>query len=99
MVQRSSVRRDRLLRELGANIRRWRKVNSMTSTELAERAFVTRATLRDIEEGTGTPRTDSLFAVLIALGVADTVVGAADPYNSTSARARIDDILKTGGSL
>lgn len=99
MVQRSSVRRERLQRELGENIRRWRKVNGVTASELAERAFITRATLRDIEKGTGTARTDSLFAVLIALGIADAVISAADPYNSTSARARMDEILKTGGTL
>lgn len=99
MVQRSSVRRERLLREFGANIRRWRKVNGTTASELAERAFVTRATLREIETGTGTARTDSLLAVLMALGIADSIVSAADPYNNSTARARIDEILKKGGEL
>lgn len=99
MVQRGSVRRERLLREFGANIRRWRKLNGTTASELAERAFVTRATLRDIETGTGTARTDSLLAVLMALGIADGIVTAADPYNDSAARARIDEMLKTGGEL
>ncbi|MBU1251215.1 MAG: helix-turn-helix domain-containing protein [Actinobacteria bacterium] len=99
MVQRVSPRQQRLLREFGAHIRRWRKVNGMTAVELSRRAFVTRETLRHIESGTGAPRLDSLIAVLAALGIADTIVGAADPYKSEAARARIDAIIGEGGSL
>lgn len=99
MVQRRSVRQGRLLKEFGANIRRWRKVNGMTASSLAERAFVTRETLRNIEAGTGTPRMDSLFSVLAVVGIVETVVGASDPYRSDSARPRIDKILGSGGSL
>ena len=96
MVQRSSVRQERLMRDFGSNIRRWRKINGMSATTLAERAFITRETLRNLETGTGTPRIDSLFAVLTALGVADAVITAVDPFNNAAARARIDDILGTG---
>jgi transcriptional regulator with XRE-family HTH domain len=99
MVQRRSVKQERLLKEFGENIRRWRKVNGMSASELASRAFITRETLRSIEAGTGSPRADSLFAVLSTLGIADTVVRAVNPYNSDAARARIDDILGAGGSL
>jgi transcriptional regulator with XRE-family HTH domain len=97
MVLRASPRRDRLLQTLGANVRRWRKVNGMTATELAERATVTRATLRSIEEGAGSARLDSVLAVLVALGIADEVVDATDPYRSPAGRARIDDLLRTNG--
>lgn len=96
---RESPRRERLQVEFGRNIRRWRRVNQMSATDLAERASVTRATLRGIEAGTGTARIDSLFAVLIALGVADTVVEATDPYTSVTGRARIDELLRRGGKL
>ncbi len=99
MVQRSSPRRQRLLAELGENVRRWRRVNGMSASELAERATVTRATLRSVEAGAGSARLDSFVAILIALGVADTVVQATDPYRSDAARARIDDILGQGGRL
>lgn len=99
MVQRTSPRRQRLQEELGENIRRWRRVNGMSAHELAERAAVTRATLRGIETGTGTARMDSLVAVLAALGIADTVVQATDPYRSDAARARIDDIIGRGGTF
>jgi len=97
MVTRVSARQQRLLRELGAHVRKWRKLNGVTATDLAARAFVTRETLRHIESGTGSPRIDSVIAVLVALGIADTVVTAADPYNSEAARARIDAIIDAGG--
>lgn len=99
MVQRRSARQERLLKEFGANIRRWRKINGLSATSLAERAFVTRETLRNIEEGTGSPRIDSLFAVLAVTGIVDTIVSAADPYKSEVARPRIDEILGSGGTL
>lgn len=99
MVQRRSVKRERELRELGANLRKWRKLNGLSALALSERAAVTRETLRHLEEGTGAVRIDSLFAVLGALGVADTVVEATDPHNSRSARARMDDIIGSGGTL
>jgi DNA-binding phage protein len=71
----------------------------MSATELAERSAVTRETLKHIESGTGSARIDSLVAVLSSLGIAGTVVQASDPYRSESARARIDEIIRAGGSL
>lgn len=98
MVQRSSPRRRQQLAAFGENIRRWRSLNGMSAAELADRAAVTRDTLRALESGTG-GRVDSLFAVLGALGIADTAIDAIDPFRSETARARIDDILRRGGSL
>jgi len=99
MVQRDSAEQKRLLREFGANLRRWRKVNGMSAVQVADRAFITRQTLRNIENGTGTARMDSLFAVLTALGVDGIIVEAADPYNNNAGRSRIDDILNAGGTV
>ncbi|MCU1530336.1 MAG: hypothetical protein JWP75_4099 [Frondihabitans sp.] len=98
MVRRSSPRRQRQLAELGENIRRWRALNGLSAAELADRAAVSRQTLRLIEAGEG-GRIDSLFAVLGALGIADTAVAGIDPYKSDTARARIDDLLRNGGTL
>lgn len=99
MVQRRSVKRERELREFGANVRRWRKLNRLSAVALSERAAITRETLRHLEQGTGSIRIDSLFAVLGALGIADTVVNAIDPHNDPGARARMDDIIASGGTL
>lgn len=96
MVQRSSLRRQRQLKEFGENIRRWRALNGLSAAELADRAAVSRQTLRLIESGEG-GRIDSLFAILGALGIADTAVTGIDPYLNDTARARIDDLLRNGG--
>lgn len=98
MVQRSSPRRSRQLEEFGENIRRWRTLNGLSAAELADRAAVSRQTLRTIESGEG-GRIDSLFAILGALGIADTAIAGIDPYTNETARARIDELLRNGGSL
>jgi transcriptional regulator with XRE-family HTH domain len=98
MVQRTSPRRRRQLAAFGENIRRWRAINGLSAAELADRAAVTRQTLRAIETGAG-GRVDSLFAVLGALGIADAAVAGIDPYANDAARARIDDLLRGGGTL
>ena len=89
MAQRSSPRRRKQLVEFGENIRRWRALNGMSAVELADRASVSRQTLRAIEAGEG-GRIDSLFSVLGALGIADAAIAGIDPYRNDSARARIE---------
>ncbi|TDW31420.1 helix-turn-helix domain-containing protein [Cryobacterium psychrophilum] len=91
MVTRRSPARTRMLRELGANITRWRKLQGLSATRLAERAHVTRDTLRGIEAGTGAPRLDSLLAVLRSPGMVNTVIASTDPWNSIAGRALMDD--------
>lgn len=95
---RTSARRRRQLASFGENIRRWRAINGLSAAELADRASVSRQTLRAIEAGDG-GRIDSLFAVLGALGIADAAVAGIDPYENDAARARIDDMLRAGRSL
>lgn len=99
MVQRRSPRQTLLLQELGNNVRRWRVINGLSASALAERAGVTRETLRHVEGGDGSARLDSVIAILTALGISDPVVAASDPFRSDAARARIDDILGAGGAL
>lgn len=99
MVRRKSVKRERELRELGEHIQLWRKVNGLSAARLAERAAITRETLRNLENGTGAVRIDSLFAVFGVLGISETILNAADPHNSSSGRTRMDDILNAGGHL
>ncbi|WP_085369714.1 helix-turn-helix transcriptional regulator [Leifsonia sp. NCR5] len=91
MVSRQSPARRRILGELGTNIERWRKLQGLTAGQLAERAHVTRDTLRALEKGTGAPRIDSVLAVLDVLGIANTVVASTDPWNSNAGRALMDE--------
>jgi transcriptional regulator with XRE-family HTH domain len=93
MVSRQSPARERLLRELGANITRWRKLQSLSATQLADRAHVTRDTLRGLEHGTGGAQLDSLLAVLTSLGIVNTMVESIDPWNSNAGRALMDEQL------
>jgi len=90
-------RRDRLLRELGLNVSRWRKANRMTVAGLAESAGVAEHVVEDVEAGTGTPSLGDAMAVLMAAGMADTVVRAANPYNSLSGTVRVEALLHEGG--
>ncbi len=87
MVMRRSPARTRQLRELGRNITMWRKLQGMSATRLAERAHVTRDTLRSIEDGSGTAKLDSLLAVLTVLNISETVVKSTDPLSSDAGKA------------
>jgi len=93
MATRISSRTRRDLEVFGANVARWRKIQGLTAQMVADRAAVTRATLRSIEHGEGTARTENLFAVLRVLGQSDAVVTATDPLNSDLGRLHAIDKL------
>ncbi|MFF1876520.1 helix-turn-helix domain-containing protein [Leifsonia sp. NPDC058230] len=93
MVTRQSPARARALREFGANIERWRKLQGLSAMQLANRAHVTRDTLRALEHGAGSPRLDSVLAVLTSLGIVNSVVKSADPWNSNAGRALMEEQL------
>ncbi|GAA1320561.1 helix-turn-helix domain-containing protein [Leucobacter albus] len=87
MVTRSSLSRDRQLAQFGEHIRAWRQLQGLSASELARRANVTRATLRSVEDGVGSPRFDSVMAVVAALGFAEHLVASADPLGTDAGRA------------
>lgn len=98
----SSVRRnqfptpipvERALRVLGTHVSNWRKLNRLTAAQVAERAGISRDTLRAIEQGRGTASTENLLRVLRIIGIMDEVVRAADPYETDVGRLRMDEIL------
>ena len=83
----------RALRALGTHIGNWRKLQRLTAAEVAERAGISRDTLRAIEQGKGTASTENLLRVLRILGILDGMVTAADPYQTDVGRLRVDEIL------
>jgi transcriptional regulator with XRE-family HTH domain len=83
----------RALRVLGTHVSDWRKLQRLTTAQVAERAGISRDTLRAIEQGKGTASTENLLRVLRILGVLDCVVAAADPYQTDVGRLRADEIL------
>lgn len=93
MAVRRSVQNEAALRQFGSNLVRWRKTLGLTQELTAERAGITRATLRSIERGEGTARMDNLFMVLRVLGQADAVLSATDPLNSELGRMLADERL------
>jgi transcriptional regulator with XRE-family HTH domain len=83
----------RALRVLGTHVSNWRKLNRLTAAMVAERAGISRDTLRDIEQGKGTVSTENLLRVLRIIGIMDIVVKSADPYETDVGRLRMDEIL------
>ena len=84
---------DRALRVLGEHVSTWRKLNRLTAAQVAERANISRETLRAIEQGKGTASTENLLRVLRIIGIMDGVVAAADPYQTDVGRIRMDEVL------
>jgi transcriptional regulator with XRE-family HTH domain len=93
MPSRTPIAVQRSLRTLGQHVATWRKLQRITAAQLAERAGITRDTLRSIEYGTGTASSENLFRVLRAIGVMETVVAAADPYSTDIGKLRVDEQL------
>ena len=85
----------RALRVLGEHVSTWRKLNRLTAAQVAERANISRDTLRAIEQGRGTVSTENLLRVLRILGIMDEVVNSADPYETDVGRLRMDETLPT----
>jgi len=84
---------ERALRVLGQHLSDWRKLQRLTAAQVAERAGISRDTLRAIEQGKGTASAENLLRVLRVLGVLDGVITATDPYLTDVGRLRADEIL------
>ena len=70
----TGYRIDRQITELGGHIHGWRMVLGLTAQQVAERADITRDTLRKIESGNPNVSFNSVAQVLRALGLLDRVV-------------------------
>lgn len=75
--------------EFGEHVRGWRMVLGLTAQQVAERADITRDTLRRIETGVPTVSFGNVALVLRALGVLDQTVEEIDPLNSDVGRLRV----------
>lgn len=88
-----SVRTQRAGVELGGHLRTWRKLQSLTAQQVAERAGINRNTLGRLERGEVTVGLDVFLNVVRALGQLEVLVGSLDPYESALGRARADEAL------
>lgn len=84
---------DRSLRALGNNIASWRKLQRLTTEMVAERAGISRGTLRALEQGKGTVSLENTLRVLRVLGVMDPVVRASDPLETDLGKLRAAEPL------
>ena len=73
---------------IGARVLEWRKVVNLTAEQVADRAGISRTTLRKIEQGRQGVSSLSLFAVLRALGLVEVVLDALDPLGTDLGRSR-----------
>ena len=85
---------DRQIAEFGEHVRGWRMVLGLTAQQVAERASITRDTLRKIESGNPNVSFSNVAQVLRALGVLDQTVRAIDPLNSDIGRLRAGKLTK-----
>lgn len=74
--------------EIGDDVTAWRKILGLTAEQVAERAGISRGTLRKLERGDPAVGLHVLLRVARALGVLDTLTGALDPLNTDIGRAR-----------
>lgn len=83
----------RALRDLGENVLVWRKLRGLTQAQVADRANVSRYTLRRLENGDGAVTLENTLRILRALGVLESVPQALDPYASEVGRLRSEEEL------
>ncbi len=84
----------RLLDRVGPSIRLWRRAQGLTAEQVADRAGISRPTLRMIETHPERVTFGNVLAVLAVLGVDDAVVAAIDPMESDRGRTIVVDRLE-----
>lgn len=90
----AGYRIDRQVADFGEHVRGWRMVLGLTAQQVAERADITRDTLRKIESGNPGVSFQNVAQVLRALGVLDQAVASIDPLSSDIGRLRADRLAK-----
>ena len=78
----------RSAREIGQDFAGWRKILGLTAAQVADRADVTRGTLRKLEHGDPSVSFHVVLRVARALGILDTLTAALDPLDTDLGRAR-----------
>jgi transcriptional regulator with XRE-family HTH domain len=83
----------RALRTIGENFAVWRKLRGLTEEQVADRAGVSRGTVRRPESGTRSVSLENMLRIARALGVLDEITGALDPYSTDVGRLRSEERL------
>lgn len=80
-------------RHAGTHLTAWRKLQRLTAEQVADRAGISRGTLRRLENGETSVGLDVFLNVARVLGVLDRVVDAVDPYETDLGRLRAGQAL------
>jgi transcriptional regulator with XRE-family HTH domain len=83
----------RALRQLGADIVTWRKLQRLTAAQVADRAGVDVKTLRSLEHAEGSVSLENALRVARAIGVLDKLAASLDPYTTDVGRLRTEERL------
>lgn len=84
----------RSARDIGADFAGWRRILGLTAEQVADRADITRDTLRKLEHGDPSVGFHIVLRVARALGILDTLTEALDPLRTDLGRARADMLLR-----
>lgn len=83
-----TARVQRAAADIGTQLTAWRKLQTLTARQVAERANISRDTLRRLEHGDPSVTMATILSVLGALGALDRLVDALDPYQTDLGRTR-----------
>lgn len=78
---------------VGDSVSTWRKLRGVTIQQLAEKSNVSRSTISRLEQGDPSVSFETVLNVAAALGIADRVTEAFDPYETDYGRLRADQEL------
>lgn len=93
MVTGTTARVRRAGADIGVQLATWRKIQNLTAQQVAERAGISRDTLRRLEHGELGVSLEVLLNVARALGAMDRLVEALDPMTTDLGRARAAQAL------
>ena len=80
-------------KSIGEHLSTWRRIMGFTSSDVADKAGVSRDTISRLENGDPSVSMATFLNVLRAYDLVDTVTDAVDPYQSDLGRARADVLL------
>lgn len=92
-MKQTPVRVQRAAADIGTHLTAWRRMQNLTAVQVAERANISRDTLRRLEHGDPGVSLETVLGVVRALGALDRLVDALDPYQTDLGRARASTAL------
>lgn len=88
MVSEQPAKVLRAAKEIGDDFAGWRKILGLTTQQVADRAGITRDTLRKLEHGDPSVGFHVVLGVARSLGILETLTKALDPLDTDLGRAR-----------